>query len=120
MAVNHRDSVLLFDDQPIQSKRGVQRQMMLPERDPQPVLTPELPWEINRWAGDPGMSVLQEEDGRCHMWYMLRHEAKDEEEIPALALTGLDGKTQADLLACPRYILAYPNLPRKRGRFSLF
>jgi hypothetical protein len=107
MAVNHRDSVLLFDDQPIQSKRDVQRQMMLPERDPQPVLTPELPWEINRWAGDPGMSVLQEEDGRCHMWYMLRHEAKGEEEIPALALTGLDEKTQADLLACPRYILAY-------------
>lgn len=97
---------LLFDDAPILHKHRVRTEMQLPERDPQPVIVPECPWEVNRWGGDPGMSVLQDKDSSCHIWYMLKYEDQDA-SVGQLEKGGLDEKTKSDFLSCTRYILCY-------------
>ncbi len=102
---------LLFDDAPILRKQGVTRELRPPARDRDPVLVPAAPWETDRWAGDPGMSVL-DLDGRLRMWYMLKcrpdgtEVGRDELDL-APGLEQLDAKTKADMISLRRYILCY-------------
>ncbi|MCK5803138.1 MAG: hypothetical protein KAI66_09910, partial [Lentisphaeria bacterium] len=102
------DACLLFDDEPVESKRGVVRRMMTPTRCEEPVLVPERSWEIDAWCGDPGASVLQDIDGTCHLWYMLKYADGDAEPTAPLSLVAeLDEKTRADFASMKRYILCY-------------
>ncbi|MBT3379781.1 MAG: hypothetical protein HN742_17505 [Lentisphaerae bacterium] len=101
---------LLFDDAPILHKHRVRVAIQVPQRDSEPVIVPEHPWEVNRWGGDPGMSVLQDDDGSCHLWYMLKYEDQDA-SVGQLAAGDLDEKTRNDLLSCTRYILCYATSP---------
>lgn len=99
---------VFIDDAMIEESAGVVRRMMPPLHMPDPVLVPEHSWEVDRWIGDSGVSVVQEPGGTCHMWYMLTFGGRDEQQVRGrIDAVGLDEKTRADLLSCPRYIMCY-------------
>jgi hypothetical protein len=58
---------LLFDDSLFAEKTGFSTTMNPAVRDPQPVLVPEKPWELNRiwWQS----TIVQDPDGTIRLWY---------------------------------------------------
>ena len=63
---------LLFDPVFLADSRGVELRMNAPYQDPEPVLTPDRPWEVGRFGRYHTVMV---EDGRFRMWYAVTTEA---------------------------------------------
>jgi len=97
---------ILFDDAPVKHKRGVSRRLVSPTRCEEPILVPERSWEIDAWCGDPGASVVQDQDGTCHLWYMLKF-ADGGAKPPPLRKSASGPRNLAELQTPPRYILCY-------------
>src|SRR5437870_3226388 len=70
---------LLVDDFEIRSATNLLRVLNKPSKHPQPVLTPDKPWEGDRaqaWG-----SVIQEPDGLLRIWYFAFNTERSTNEL---------------------------------------
>ncbi len=104
---------LLFDPVFLADSRGVELRMNAPYQDPEPVLTPDRPWEVGRFGRYHTVMV---EDGRFRMWYAVTTEADGRRrdllcyaesedglhwEKPALGIVPFRGSGENNIVAPP-------------------
>ena len=101
---------LLFDDVLVEKKTGFALTMNPAERMGEPVLVPEMPWEVGGICGDSNLSVI-DDDGTYRMWYAVEYFAGKKAPGKSSKIRGvdqLDAKTLADLRGAERkYVLCY-------------
>jgi hypothetical protein len=102
------DKLLLFDDTAVARKRNVALTLNPPQRDADPVIRPDQPWESVGIFGDSCASVV-DDDGKVRLWYAAPYPAAANggPVLTPAEIKGMDEKTLNDARSAARLLLCY-------------